>query len=79
MQNILAQGKSKDHFNRLHLQEHVNKFENVTSKNKKTACMFLFQRIFMALSMKYNVPQISAEALRDGTYLGGSIFDDFLA
>ena len=40
---------------------------------------FYFKEYFMALSMEYNVAQMSAAASLGDTYSGGPIFDDFLA
>jgi len=39
---------------------------------------FYLKEYFMALSMEYNIAQMSVASLGD-TYSGGPIFDDFLA
>jgi len=52
----------------------------------KTSCVwdihsifFYLEEYFMALSIEYNVAQMSAAASLGITYSGGPIFDDFLA
>jgi len=52
----------------------------------KTSCVwdihsifFYLKEYFMALSMEYNVAQMSATASLGNIYSGGPIFDDFLA
>jgi len=40
---------------------------------------FFLKEYFMALSIEYNVVQMSAAASLGDTYLGGPIFDDFFA
>jgi len=40
---------------------------------------FYLKEYFMALSMEYNVAQMSAATSLGDTYLGSPIFDDFLA
>jgi len=54
---------------------------NVNKTNCEIFTQFFFylKEYFMALSMEYNIAQMSAAASLGDTYLGGPIFDDFLA